>query len=112
MQVSNPHVSIEWILHFTEFDNLLLGVDDTQRRADTQSTFDNVDTNNNRVSFGKDGDNLESTWPDSLRRSVLSLRLCNLIVVGRKLVEQVIDNVRCRNISADSSSVSNGKSDL
>ena len=87
--------------HLAEINDFLLlrlwvNFDDAQGRTHPQSAIENINAENNRVTLTERGNDLEATWPDSLWCRISPLRLDDLIVVRREGVEQVVDDVRCR----------------
>lgn len=86
-------------LHFPQInDFLLLGLridfDNAERGADAQGTIENIHSKNDGLSFGKTSDDLETTWPHSLRGSVTTLGLHDLRIISGEGIEQMVNNIR------------------
>jgi hypothetical protein len=70
-----------------------LDLDDAKRGTDSESSVENVDSEDDGVSTGKGLKDLESAGPESSGGG-FSLALLNYgLVVGGELVEEVVDNV-------------------
>ena len=86
-------------LHLSKVDDLFLlryrvDLDDAERRSNAQCAIQNVHTENNGVTLRERSNGLEPAWPDSLRCRIPPLRLRNFLVVRRKGVEEVVNDVR------------------
>ena len=59
-----------------------------------QRTLNDVDTDDDRITFSEHSDDLQPTQPNSLWCSIFSLRLSNLLVVlGPALLTQQVDGL-------------------
>lgn len=86
-------------LHFAQVDNFLLlrlrvDLNDAQRRSNAQRAIEDVDSKDDRITLRKRGNDLETAWPDGLRRSIPPLCLHDLLIVRREGIEEVVDDVR------------------
>jgi len=91
-------------IHLAQNNRLLLSscrIDfhNCQWCPNAQSAIKDIHAKDNRVPLGENCNNLQSTRPNSLRRSVFSLSLDDLRVVRREGVEQVVDDISCSCIS-------------
>jgi hypothetical protein len=87
-------------LHLPEVDDFFLlccrvDRDNTNRSAHPKSPIQDVNSQNNRITFTEGSYNLQSARPYRLRSRVPSLRLHDLVVISSEGVEQMVDDVSC-----------------
>lgn len=90
-------------VHLSQVDDLTLlrnRVDfhDTKRGANSQCTIQDIDTEDYRVALGEARDGLQAARPNRLWRSVLTLSLHDLSIIGSEGVEKMVDDVGCQGV--------------
>lgn len=103
--ISAKLVDLQNDVHFSEIYNLLLlgrwiRLHYSEWGSNAQCTVEDIDTQNNRVSFTECSDDFESTGPHSLGSSIFTFCLCDLFIVLLELVEQVVDDISYTTISS------------
>lgn len=87
-------------VHFAQTDDVLLSgcirLHNAQGCSGTETSFNDIDTEDDRITFGEAGDDLQTTRPNGLRCSVSSLGFLDLLVVSSKGIEEMINDVGCK----------------
>lgn len=84
---------------------VVLDVNSTQRRADSKRSVEDVNTKDDRVSSSKDLEGLESTRPDGLGGGGSSLLVLDRLVVLHERVEEMVDDLGCKEVERTTASV-------
>ncbi len=86
--------------HFAQIYDLFLfrfgvNLDDTKRGTNSERTIGNLDTQNDRISSGEGSEDFQATRPDSFWSSVCLLSFRHLLIIRRKCIEEMIDDIGC-----------------